>query len=549
MSPKIPTISVPMNFGIHLLDSPTHSTLNLLAKDGKVVKASSVIMSFNSPVIDNLTTTLHMTSVDMQEFSEEAVRVFVNAAYSGNAEGFTRETFRDINKMANVFEMTWLIERCNLYFADLADSVQNPSFTELLFLFDEAGFVFENLKDPYLFQVAARKIGMLGWKEQFVSKYLENPARLSTKRLDMILELADTEINCVVRSLTNQLTDLIEVQGISTIPRTFQYLLENSNLGLCKKYDRVLFDQLFTTLDRLPDSAENIKWTFELYRNSDNKTNKAKTGGQKASTIATICRKTSLVHDVNKNKTKRCDVIPNLYHRLDMDMSLDELMKWISSSPKVTSLFMAIEAVWTWLIYPYGCDNNNRPDIDVSTLTTKLLRMREEKNWRLLPERFLDYSIHLYTKNRKDLYWEPFCLSSHDDSTTTFIEGASIYMKPLTDLSKELKLVFYFKHPSVVSCNLKGKCGFILKTIPTDAGLRKLMLCTDNEDYNANIHFHNEILAESMHVFLVRIVNGESLVYPMSWLRWLYSSALRSRWEESYLSMNGCRFAVLYKFN
>ena len=62
--------------------------------------ASSVILSYNSPVIDHMTTTLHLTSVDMLEFTEQAVQLFVDAAYSGDADGITRELFRDINKIS-----------------------------------------------------------------------------------------------------------------------------------------------------------------------------------------------------------------------------------------------------------------------------------------------------------------------------------------------------------------------------------------------------------------------------------------------------------------
>ena len=78
--------------------------------------ASSVILSFNSHVIDHMTTTLHMTSVDMLEFSETAVQMFVDAAYSGSGEGINRDIFRDINKIANVFEVDWLVGKCLEYF-------------------------------------------------------------------------------------------------------------------------------------------------------------------------------------------------------------------------------------------------------------------------------------------------------------------------------------------------------------------------------------------------------------------------------------------------
>ena len=123
-----------MDFGRYLIGSPTHSNLKLNTSEGGEVFASSVILSYNSPVIDHMTTSLHMTSVDMLEFGEAAVRVFVDAAYSGTAEGITRDTFRDINKIASVFEMTWLVEKCAEYFNEVVESVKTPSYEELFFL-------------------------------------------------------------------------------------------------------------------------------------------------------------------------------------------------------------------------------------------------------------------------------------------------------------------------------------------------------------------------------------------------------------------------------
>jgi len=69
--------------GYWTLQPTVVSTLELKASQGAVIPASSVILSFNSPVIDHMTTTLHLTSVDMEEFSEDAVRYFVHAAYTG----------------------------------------------------------------------------------------------------------------------------------------------------------------------------------------------------------------------------------------------------------------------------------------------------------------------------------------------------------------------------------------------------------------------------------------------------------------------------------
>ena len=236
-----PEVTVPMNFGRRLLTSPTHNTLKLNTSKGGEVFASSVIMSFNSPVIDHMTTTLHMTSVDMLEFSKAAVQMFVDAAYSGTVLGLTKEIFRDVNKMANVFEITWLAEKCVDYFSEMVDLIFTPSYPELLYAFDEAAYELEHIGTHRLLKTAIEKIEILGWKEQFIEKYLENANRLSTKRLDMVIELAGPEVSVVVRTLTNHLSNILQVQKTCNIPQSCKYLLDNLDLHLCRISEKEKF--------------------------------------------------------------------------------------------------------------------------------------------------------------------------------------------------------------------------------------------------------------------------------------------------------------------
>ncbi len=156
-----PNVTVPMNFGIRLLDSPTHNTLELKTSDGAVVMASSVILSLNSPVIDHMTTSLHLQSLDVKEFSEQAVRSFVEAAYTGETPPISRQTFKDINKMSHVFEVEWLVARCTEHFTQIADSIVEPSYTDLLYLFEEAEFLLFNCKSRQLLDIALKKIKAL----------------------------------------------------------------------------------------------------------------------------------------------------------------------------------------------------------------------------------------------------------------------------------------------------------------------------------------------------------------------------------------------------
>ena len=538
-----PKVNVPMDFGRHLIGSPTHSNMKLNTSEGGEVRASSVILSFNSPVIDHMTTTLHMTSVDMMEFSEAAVQLFVDTAYSGTAEGITQVLFRDINKIASVFEMSWLIGKCAEYFTEVADTIKTPCYTELLYLFEEAGFVLEHLKTKDYLNVAIKKIEMLKWKQQFIEKYLENAERLSTQKLDMVIELAGTEVNCVVQTLTNQLTELLKVQGSSKIPVSCAYLLDNLNLHLCKKSFTVMFDQLFDLLLGLPD--ENIRWACELFRKSI----KEKDRGM-AEHIPEAIQSTSPI-------VSRCNIIQNLYHNIDMNMTQSELMDWLAVSETVTNLLMAIEAVKTWNQHNFN-EERNIFHIDVSLLYDKLNNVAEKRNWSLLPSQLSKYSISLYSGRkilRSNLNLSQLCSSSKDNSPYHVIGCVETCDKPLSRiLSKESKLVFYFKHPSVTSCNLPGECGFILKTVPSEAALWTLRLCTEKEDYlNDQVHFHDEIRAENMYVYYYHLQytfgrKQYHTMIPLSWLGGLTADNIQ-RWETAVLYIDpNSRFKVLYKF-
>ena len=202
-----------MNFGLQLLSSPTHSTLELLAEDGASVRASSVILSFNSPVIDHMTTSLHLDTLNMSEFCEGAVRYFVDAAYTGDTPLLPRHLFRDVYKMARVYEVSWLVTRCVDHFAGITDTIRLPSFTDLLYIFEEAAFAVSQLKSRQLVQIVFNKISSLNWKRQFIKQYLHNLSALAKHQLDLIIELAGSDVHLIVQPLLHQLTEQLALEG------------------------------------------------------------------------------------------------------------------------------------------------------------------------------------------------------------------------------------------------------------------------------------------------------------------------------------------------
>ena len=548
-------VNVPMDFGRSLLSSPVHNNLKINTSEEGEVMANSVILSFNSPVIDHMTTTLHLTSVDMLEFPEDVVRLFVDAAYFGIVEGITWEIFRDIAKMAYVFKMTWLSEKCLDYFAEVAHSLKVPSYEEILFLFEEAGFTFEQLKTKDYLLIIIKTIERLGWKQQFIDNYLEKAGRLSTKKLDMVIELTDTEVNCVVQTVTNQLSELIKVPGFC-LPASSQYLLDNSKLHLCREVNRVVFEQLFDLLSGLPD--EHMRWLFELHKKA---TSPAKTR---------VC---------NSAIVSRCNNIPNLYYSVDPFMKLNEILDWLSTSETVTSLLRALEAVWTWRMINLRYHQNNiRSHIDdIPAFSARLKDIANNRGWSLLPPKFSEYDLSLFSYMpwphnwRSVSHWidlSTLCLSAEENCPYVIIACVDMCKRPLNRVLRHYsELTFHFKHPSVTSCNLPGECGFIVKTVPSGAPLWTVRLCTKKEDYfDKGVHFHEEVRAENMHMFF-RIVDGKHLkthLYCLSWLGWihlgpeceqrrinaeLYDYYPRGDWEDGFDFHSTSRFEVLYHYN
>ena len=109
----------------------------------------------------------------------------------------------------------------------------------------------------------------------------------------------------------------------------------------------------------------------------------------------------------------------------------------------------------------------------------------------------------------------------------------------LSDFLTGTKLLFHFKHPATSKCNLLSNCGFILKTVPSQSALRRLKLCTDDEDYKDEmIHFHDEIRLDKIHLCLVvkaKDVKSEHLtLIPLSWLGWISSEEQREKWVKDY---------------
>ena len=134
------------------------------------------------------------------------------------------------------------------------------------------------------------------------------------------------------------------------------------------------------------------------------------------------CPAGSEVGESSCTTVSRCNTISNLYHNLDMNMTFDELLDWLSTSEQVTSLLMAIEAVWTWNRYRYYILHVNYT-VNMSVLLARLTDMIERRGWSLLPSQFSECRLRLLTTNGWEHFnWRPFCSPPQQTNVLNCVE-------------------------------------------------------------------------------------------------------------------------------
>ena len=224
----IPKVTVPMDFGRENIGSPTHDNLVLKLKDKVELKANSLIFSFNSPVIAHLTLVLHQTFLDMDDFSEDAVNCFIDAAYSGEMVKISKENFRDVNKMVHVFDVAWMVEGCLEFFKGMVASLSGDDCDEISLVLEEAEYFFTTMKDCEFQDLAIEKIETFTVKQRsdsVMARYAYRMGDLTDNELDNLIEIAGDDTSIIAKLLREYLPKLS-----SGLDDNTRYILQNMDL-------------------------------------------------------------------------------------------------------------------------------------------------------------------------------------------------------------------------------------------------------------------------------------------------------------------------------
>jgi len=263
-----PKVCVPADFGKHHIGAPSHGNLTFNMKEGQPIKANSIILSLNSPVIDNLTTDLHLTSVDVEDFSREAVDCFIEASYTGEVEAMNLENFRDVNKMSHVFDISWLSARCEKYFVSYVDKLDSESsYPDILFAVEEAVYLMSALKKRDFLNLVVKKMSSIsaGKRNTFVEQFLFDLGSLKKVHIDVSIAIVKSDVHILV----NMLIAHLEKQGLGSLDDNTRYILQNVNLSICYLNRNDVHAKLFSTLKKLEDiSKEDCRLFIHLLEES-----------------------------------------------------------------------------------------------------------------------------------------------------------------------------------------------------------------------------------------------------------------------------------------
>ena len=252
-----PKIKVPADFGREHINSPVHGNLVLKLRDGHEIKTNSMIMSLNSPVIDNLTTNLTQSSLEMDDFTKEAVDCFVESLYTGEVDSLKKQIFEDVNKMAYVFEVSWLSKRCLNFYKNVVLNFKNNSYQEVLFACEIASRAHYNLKQSSLVGYFVKNLMSRGIsKKIFLQRYLADLSERSTRQLAMSLSVAGNNYDMIIMPLISHLSINLKCESLD---KNSLYLLENIDSQKLLKDHPILFKDTSSLLMEVTDVSESTE--------------------------------------------------------------------------------------------------------------------------------------------------------------------------------------------------------------------------------------------------------------------------------------------------
>ena len=331
---------------------------------------------------------------------------------------------------------------------------------------------------------------------------MEDSDTFSTNQLDILIELAGTQITYIVQPIADNLTAQLEA-GTKLFPEHLQYLLDNCELSRYGLHSVDMFERLFDLLrEVLSESPDHYKWIFDLYRTSSKRTLEPNSeAGLGSSPVNTATETGEITLPIEQESSLK------MLHDLDCSLEFEDFIDWMGQSPDIRNLMMFVEGLVAWM----DANPTLIPEQCTLDVLRKIVGISRRRNWKTIPFKFFDYFRGF---NSKFFAFLKRLMNSDDLVTVENHQWHEKFTKCYDDAAGDnsqtntRKYIVEF-NPHGKKCPMPGKCGISLKTVwHKETGLN-ISLCTET---TIGFHCHNEVRPED-----IRVQTAAVFLVPTAW--------------------------------
>ena len=492
------------------------STVLIRLKTGEHLVVLKERLILNSPVFKQLLDDLKLQEHIMDDFSPEAVEVFITLLEKESLEEIEDEMFRDLHKLATVFKIEWLKLSCREWLMKKILSVTAQE--DKIFLFDECWFIMDKLKDGTMMN---ELVAVLAFKNNssMLSHYLSDISKLKIGQMDVLYKLGGGNVELFLKAMLQNL------RGKPTLSPKFKNLLDSINLALCFEVNPELYLKAVNTISDMAETSVNeIKYVNQLMTGTVKLVNSRSEERKERSTVVYDWRKYGELY-------RNCKTVFDVTKAVDNDL--------------VTSIFGVIDLLFC--VYWVEVPDREEQQIFMTTIN----RLCDNKKIQKVSRNYVDVIISALDHSRLEqskLLVKLLTEIKSNEQLCTHNENFIIKRhKLIIENNNEYKHLFSFKYPVALSeacTESESKCGFILRSNILKCRQQRTMLnsvlrpkdeetnwtfelSTDDDEYtNTGIHLHSATSTKDMYWYVEFMSEhkGEQITVAGRfwwWLNWL----------------------------
>ena len=488
-------------------------------------------LTVDSPKFRYLIDELKYEELLMDDFSADAVTLFMDILEDKNLGDIEDVMFREIHKLAVVFEVEWLQKNSCSWLRDKIKSAVNDG--QKSFVFEECWYILKKWKIKDLMEAL---VSYLAPKDNssFISVYMSDIEKLERMQINLMLKLGGSHTELFSKAILSNLV------GKDELCDKVKHLLQKMNLALCCEQNEELYLDVFEAISNLSGiSVADMRLTHQL----------------RSEALRGVYSRRE------KNASRTIDVYDTVKNGglLNGCRILQDITRTVSEN-----LVSSIQEVVELLLHVFHDYTPKKEDkqIFVPTLESICTRTRTQK----LSQQYADHvisALNYSTLEGSDQLLTLLNEIRDNEKVSTCHENVIIKRDDSITVKEglEYKEKFVFKHPGTGACTEPGKCGFILRYrcevkkyfrrgAHKGAENWQIELCTSVEDYtDTGIHFHDIISANDMYWYNVwsgTTGAGNRVTVAGSWHWWLKWLPYVTNWrfEQVYVAYNVADYLV-----